>query len=456
MLVDLYYANSDWKVFFLCALITGFFGGLLFLTTSDDSLQINTKQGFLMITICWIGLSLFSALPFWLSGLKISFTDAIFESVSGLTTTGSTVLTGLDDLPKGILLWRAVLQWLGGIGIIIMALSILPFLKVGGMQLFQTELSENEKVTPRMTTFASAIGIVYVFFTFICAICYHMTGMNYFDSVAHAMTTIATGGYSTYDSSFFGHDSYSPLIVAIIFMIVGGIPFVLFLKAMRGNLRPLFTDPQVRWLFIVITISVLICIFGLVVHDNRPFFESLVHSTFNVVSIITGTGYTSAEYDHWGSVAICLFLFITFMGACAGSTSCGIKIFRFQVLYSVTRVQIKQLLYPNGVFIPKFGNKPIPPEVPSAVMSFFYLYFIAFGLIALALAMTGLDVMTSLSGAATSISNVGPGLGEVIGPTGNFQPLSDTAKWILCGGMILGRLEIFTIIVLLLPNFWRK
>lgn len=456
MMVDLYYENNDWRVFFLCALITGFFGGLMVLTTSDDDISISTKQGFLMITVCWIGLSLFSALPFWLSELQISFTDAFFESVSGLTTTGSTVFTGLDTVPKGILIWRAVLQWLGGIGIIIMAFSILPFLKVGGMQLFQAELSEQEKATPRMTTFASSIGALYLSLTILCAFCYYLAGMNHFDSIAHAMTTIATGGFATYDTSFMHYQTFNPLIVATIFMILGGLPFILYLKAIRGNLGPLFSNAQVRCFLIIAGIATFSCMVILMANHNTSLESSFIYSSFNVVSIITGTGYASADYASWGNFAVTLFLFLSFMGACAGSTTCGIKIFRFQVLYSVMKMQVKKLLYPNGVFIPQFDGKPLPADVPGAVMSFFFAYMLSFMFLSLALSMVGLDFITSISGAATSISNVGPGLGEIIGPSGNFQPLPDSAKWILCAGMILGRLEIFTVLVLILPQFWRK
>ena len=456
MLVDIYYMNNDWKVFLLCSFITGFFGGLMVLTTTNDDMQLTTKQGFMMISICWIGLSLFSALPFWLSALDISLTDAVFESVSGITTTGATALTGLETLPKGILIWRAVLQWLGGIGIIIMALSVLPFLKIGGMQLFQTELSESEKGTPRARTFASAIGLIYIFLTFICMVCYHLSGMNYFDSAAHAMTTIATGGYATYDTSFFHYESAAPLIVGCIFMVVGGVPFVLLLKAFKGNLRPLLRDQQVKWFLITFTIAALICTIVLTFQHDAPLGASLLHSFFNVISVITGTGYASADYGQWGSTVVCLIMFLTFMGACAGSTSCGIKIFRFQVLAATVRVQVKKLLYPNGVFIPQFAGKPLPKDVPSAVMSFFFLYIISFAILSMALSFVGLDFITAISGAATSISNVGPGLGDIIGPSGNFQSLPDSAKWILCTGMILGRLEIFTIIVMLSPYFWRK
>ena len=456
MLVDLYYGNSDWKVFFLCILTTAFFGGVLVLSNTGDSLVINTRQGFLMITLSWGVLSLFAALPFWFSTIGLSFTDAIFESVSGITTTGSTVIVGLDYAPPGILLWRAILQWLGGIGIILMALSVMPFLKVGGMQLFRTELSENEKALPRTAQFANTIGWIYVVLTLICAVAYHLTGMSIFDAFAHAMTTISTGGFSTYDTSFSHYDTPWTEMVAITFMIVGSLPFILYLKAMKGSLHSLINDSQVRWFLSILALSTFILFLVLLWHTPMGGSKALIKSAFNATSIMTGTGFVSDDYQQWGGFAMSLFFFLMVVGGCAGSTTCGIKIFRFQVLYAVTNIQFKKLLHPHGVFIPHYGSKPIPEGVPSAVMSFFFMYALCFALLAMALSFVGLDFLTAMSGAATGISNVGPALGDIIGPAGNFQPLPDSAKWILSAGMLLGRLELFTVLVMFSPNFWRR
>ena len=456
MLADFYFGYDDWKVFFVCIIITAFFGGALILSTMGDEFKFTTKQAFMLTNLTWLILPAFAALPFWFSSLGMSFTDSYFESMSAITTTGSTVITGLDYAPAGILLWRAILQWLGGIGIIIMAMSVLPFLKVGGMQIFKTELSEDDKALPRTTQLASSIAVIYVALTIICAFCYMLVGMEIFDAVAHAMTTLSTGGFSTFDSSFAHYHSAGPEIVATFFMMVGGIPFVLYLKAVRGNLQPLFRDTQVHWFLGILLIAIITTTSYLFLQEGMTLGESLRRSSFNIVSIMTGTGFASGDYNAWGGFAVSLFFFLMVVGGCAGSTSCGIKIFRFQVLHAVTNVQIKRLLHPNGIFLPHYNNKPMPKDVPSSVMGFFFIYALGFSFLAMALSYVGLDFITAMSGAATAISNVGPGLGDIIGPTGNFQPLSDSAKWILVLGMFLGRLELFTVLVMLSPHFWKN
>lgn len=456
MLADFYFDYDDWKVFFLCIIITAFSGGALILSTSGHKFNMTTRQAFLLTNSTWLILPTFGALPFWFSSLDMSFTDSFFEAMSGITTTGSTVIRGLDYAPAGILFWRAILQWLGGIGIIIMAMSVLPFLKVGGMQIFKTELSEDEKALPRSAQLASSISIIYVALTGLCALCYMFVGFEVFDAVAHAMTTIATGGFSTFDDSFARYDTYGPEFVATIFMIMGGIPFLLYLKAARGNINPLFRDSQVQWFLAILAIAIILMTSYLIMQQNMLFTEALRRSSFNIVSIMTGTGYGSGDYNAWGGFAVSLFFFLMVVGACAGSTSCGIKIFRFQVLYSVTKIQVGKLLHPNGVFIPHYNGKPMPKDVPASVMGFFFIYALGFSFLAIALSYVGLDFMTAMSGAATSISNVGPGLGPIIGPAGTFQPLPDSAKWILCAGMLLGRLELFTILVMLSPHFWKN
>lgn len=456
MLADIYVSHPDWKVFFLSILVTGFFGGLLVLTNSGHNMTLNIKQGFVMITAVWVTLSFFSSIPLYFSDLGLSFADAVFEAVSGITTTGSTVITGLDSAPRGILLWRGILQWLGGIGVILMAISVMPFLKVGGMQLFKTELSENEKALPRTAKLAASIGLIYVTLTIMCMFFYHMAGMSVFDALAHALTTLSTGGFSTYDTSFGHYHEPYVEIVAIIFMIAGGLPFVLYLKALNGNVMPLLTDTQVRWFLSVLMTAFVILIVYLLLQHKLPVSESWLLVIFNIVSIVTGTGYVNHDFGAWGGFAVSIFFFLMVVGACAGSTTCGIKIFRFQVLYEVSNVQIKKLLHPHGVFIPHYNNKPLADDVPTAVMGFFFLYALSFSFVAIALSFTGLDFITAMSGAATSISNVGPGLGDIIGPAGTFQPLPDSSKWILTFSMLLGRLELFPIFVLLSPHLWRR
>ncbi len=455
MLADIYFGYDDWKVFFVCIIITAFFGGALILSNYGLQFKITTRQAFMLTNSTWLILPTFGALPFWFSSLDMSITDSFFEAMSGITTTGSTVIKNLHEVPAGILLWRAILQWLGGIGIIIMAMSVLPFLKVGGMQIFRTELSEDEKALPRTAQLASSISVIYIALTALCAASYMMVGFETFDAVAHAMTTIATGGFSTFDTSFSHYVNPAPEIVAMVFMILGGIPFVLYLKAVRGNLRPLFKDSQVRWFLSILAITIIVTTSYLYIQQNITFGESLRRAAFNVISIMTGTGYSNGDFNAWGGFAVSMFFFLMVVGGCAGSTSCGIKIFRFQVLYTVTKIQIAKLLHPNGVFIPRYNGKPMPKDVPSSVMGFFFVYALGFSLLTIALSYVGLDFITAMSGAATSISNVGPGLGEIIGPAGNFQPLPDSAKWILSAGMLLGRLELFAILVMLSPYFWK-
>lgn len=456
ILADLHASNPDWRVFFLCMSFTGFLGGALVLTNAGKKFHITMRQTFLLTTVSWVSLALAASAPFALSGLDMSLTDAIFEAVSGITTTGSTVIVGLDNAPPGILLWRAILQWLGGVGIIVMALSVLPFLKVGGMQLFQTESSENEKALPRATQLAASIGTIYLGLTVLCMFCYTLAGMSSFNAWAHAMTTIATGGFSTFDTSF-GHYDYAwTEMIAIIFMLLGGLPFILYVKALAGNWKALFNDSQVRAFLKIVTFAIITMVVYLTFQNNEPFLEALRRASFNVVSVITGTGYANGDFGAWGGFAVIMIFFLMVVGGCAGSTTCGIKIFRFQVIYAVTKMQFKQLIHPHGVFTAHYNKRALPAGVASSVMSFFFIYALCFIVLAVGLSFIGLDFMTAMSGAVTSISNVGPGLGDIIGPTGSFQPLPDSAKWMMCVGMILGRLELFTVLVLFLPAFWKK
>ncbi len=455
MLADFYFGYDDWQVFFICIIITAFFGGALILSTKGHTFNISTRGAFLLTNSVWLALPTFGALPFWLSSLDMSLTDSFFEAMSGITTTGSTVITDLNHTPAGILMWRAILQWLGGIGIIIMAMSVLPFLNVGGMQIFKTELSEDEKALPRTAQLATFIALIYLILTFVCAICYMYVGMEVFDAVAHAMTTLSTGGFSTFDESFSHYHTVGAEVVAISFMVIGGMPFVLYLKVARGNILPLLNDTQVRCFLGILAITIIVTTSYLYLQQSMTIPEALRRSSFNIISVMTGTGFGNGDFNAWGGFSVSIFFFLMVVGGCAGSTSCGIKIFRFQVLYSVTKIQIERLLHPNGVFIPHYNGKPMPKDVPLSVMGFFFVYALGFAVIAILLSYVGLDFITAMSGAATSISNVGPGLGDIIGPTGTFEPLPDSAKWILSAGMLLGRLELFTILVMLSPNFWK-
>lgn len=456
MITDLVHGHSDWKIFLGCMLLTGFFGGAMVLTHAGRNFTITLKQTFLLTTVSWLFLAFFSALPFAFSELEMNVTDSLFEAVSGITTTGATVIVGLDSAPPGILLWRALLQWLGGIGIIVMALSVLPMLKVGGMQLFRSESSEKEKAFPRARQLASGIALLYIMLTLVCMAAYIFTGMSPFNALAHAMTTIATGGYSTFDTSFAHYDSAGAEIVAITFMLLSALPFVLYLKAVRGAPGVLWRDSQVRTFLGLVAISVCMVAGYLFIYSDLGFAESLRRAAFNVVSIITGTGYVNHDYGQWGHFPIGILLFLMVMGGCVGSTTCGIKIFRFQILTSVAISQIRQLIYPHAVAPPRFNGRIVPSDVTTSVMSFFFIFALCFALLASGLAFTGLDFITSVSGAASAISNVGPGLGDTIGAVHTYKFIPDSAKLMLCGGMILGRLELFTVLVLFLPSFWKN
>ena len=457
LVADLVVHHPDWRVFAGAAGLTAFVGVTLILTMRAPPKRLTVRQAFVLTTVTWLSLTFFAALPFAFADLDLSFTDAFFESMSGLTTTGSTVITGLENVPSGILLWRAILQWLGGIGIIVMSVAILPMLKIGGMQLFRTESSDrSEKVLPRVAQIASGVGFVYLGLTAACAALLWLVGLKGFDAIAHAMTTIATGGFSTRDGSVGAFLNPTAEIIITCFMLMGGLPFVLYLQAVRGKPMMLLRDSQVRTFLAVVVFFILAVAIAHELNNDIGIGRALRESAFNTVSIMTGTGYASANYAGWGGFATGVFFFIMFIGGCAGSTTCSIKIFRFQVLYETSKAQMKKLIRPHGIFVAKFNGQPITDEVENSVMSFFFLFVMCYALLAGMLHFIGLDFLTAISGAATAICNVGPALGDIIGPTGNFSTLPDSAKWVLSIGMLLGRLELFTVLVLFAPWFWRS
>tara|TARA_B100000963_G_scaffold64716_2_gene52733 strand:- start:31 stop:1158 length:1128 start_codon:yes stop_codon:yes gene_type:complete len=375
--------------------------------------------------------------------------------MSGITTTGSTIISNLDEMPKAVLLWRALLQWLGGIGIIVMAITLMPIMNVGGMQLFKISSNDtSEKILPKSKEIALRLIYIYTFLTFLCAISYKLLGMNIFDSLTHSMTTIATGGFSNYNDSIGFFNSFSIEVSAMIFIILGSLPFIIYIKFISGNKKIFFSDVQIKSFLKIILLSIIILSLYLFINNAENF--NLRSILFNVISILTGTGYVNAQFDSWGGFPLILFIGLMFIGGCAGSTTCGIKIFRIQILYSFITNQLKKIIYPKGVFVLKYDQNPVDEKFIASIISFIYLYFVIFFIITALLSLTGLDFITSISGAATSISNVGPGLGSIIGPNGNFSSLPDISKWILSMGMILGRLELFAILVLFLPSFWRN
>tara|TARA_B110000881_G_scaffold219788_1_gene242647 strand:- start:1505 stop:2953 length:1449 start_codon:yes stop_codon:yes gene_type:complete len=444
--------------FLASAFITIFFGILFILTNLEKEFHLNLQQTFLFSTLAWLTVAIFGSLPFVFSVLNLSFSEAFFESMSGITTTGSTIIADLDNCPKSILLWRAIMQWLGGIGIIVMAITVLPLLKVGGMQLFKMEGSDNtEKILPRTIEVASIIIATYLILTFLCAFFYWIFGMEIFDSIAHSMTTIATGGFSTHNNSIGFFKNPNIEIVATIFIILGSIPFLSYLKFVKGNKKIFYQDVQIKGLFYLLLISILIMFMYLFfINHESSILERLRISSFNVVSILSGTGYVTDDFGLWGKFSLIFFLFLMFIGGCAGSTTCGIKIFRLQMLFIFLRNQIKKLIYPNSVFVVKYNNQKISDNFINSVIVFIFSYLFLFLILSILLSITGLDFLSSISGAATSISNVGPGLGEMIGPNGNFKEVSDISKWLLAFGMLLGRLELFAVLVLFFPSFWRN
>lgn len=454
--VDAAARNPDWLVFLASAFPTLFVGGALVLMNRSRFRSVGVRQAFVLTTMSWIVVAAFAALPLMFSDLDLTYTDAFFEAMSGITTTGSTVVTGLDSATPGILLWRALLQWLGGIGIIVMAIAVLPMLGVGGMQVFRMESSDrSDKTMPRAAQISTTIAAIYLLLTAVCCAAYWAAGMPPFDAVAHSMTTIATGGFSTSDASLGRFPAPAVHWIAMCFMILGSLPFLLYFEAARGRVAALWRDSQVRWFCGIAVAGFAAMVCWRWREGAGPFGDTLRECAFNVTSIVTGTGYSTADYTTWGTFAVTAFFLFMFVGGCAGSTSCSIKVFRFQILFAVLRAQVLRLWQPHGVFVPGYNRKPLDDSVIEAVMVFFFLFVSTFAALALALAAIGLDFTTSVSGAATAIANVGPALGDVIGPAGTFATLPDSAKWVLSAGMLLGRLELLTVLVLFTPAFWR-
>ena len=456
ILIQILYDETD-SGFIGSGIISIIFGMLFYLSNLDHDKKINIHQAFVLTALSWLSIAIFGSLPFIFSDINLSVTDAFFESMSGITTTGSTIINNLNESPKGILLWRAMLQWLGGIGIIVMAITLMPIMNVGGMQLFKiTSNDKNEKILPKTKEISIRLIYIYLSLTFTCCIIYKLCGMNFFDSFTHAMTTIATGGFSNYNESIGYFNNFYIELTSIIFILSGSIPFLVYLKFINGDRNILFSDSQIKSFVKLILFSITILFFYLAI-INRSFTDiSLMSVSFNVISILTGTGYVTENFSNWGNFPLLFFLILMFIGGCAGSTTCGIKIFRVQILYQFFSNQMKKIIYPHGIFNMKYEKQNIDEKFMSSVITFIYLYILIFFVSTALLSLTGLDFVTSISAAATSISNVGPGLGDLIGPNGNFSSLSDYSKWILSLTMILGRLELFAILVLFLPSFWRK
>ena len=454
IIVQFFYSEID-SSFFGSSIVTIIFGTLFFLSNLDHDKKLNLQQAFLLTALSWISIAVFGSLPFVFSSIELSITDSFFESMSGITTTGSTIISDLENAPKGLLLWRAILQWLGGIGIIVMAITLMPIMNVGGMQLFKISSNDSsEKILPKSKEIALRLIYIYSGLTGLCAITYWIFGMGKFDSLTHSMTTIATGGFSNYNESIGYFNSLPIEISSMFFIILGSIPFIAYIKFISGNKKIFLNDIQIKTFLKIIIFTVIILSIYLLFSNQENF--SLRSIFFNTISILSGTGYVNAEFDKWGSFPITLFLALMFIGGCASSTACGVKIFRIQILYLFILNQLKKIIYPKGVFVIKYDQSAVDEKFIASIISFIYFYIVIFFILTALLSLTGLDFITAISGAATSISNVGPGLGPIIGPNGDFSSLPDLSKWILTVGMILGRLELFAILVLFLPSFWKN
>ncbi|NIC07477.1 Trk system potassium transporter TrkI [Billgrantia bachuensis] len=449
--------DPDARAFGLSILLVMAAVGLVWLSTLRTRVELKPWQMFVLTTLSWVSVSGFASLPLVLGAPQLTFTNAVFESVSAITTTGSTVLVGIETLSDGLKLWRGIMQWLGGIGIIVMGIAILPFLKVGGMRLFHTESSDwSDKVMPRTGGIAKATLGIYCGFTLVAMLAYWLGGMTPLDAVVHGMTSLATGGFANSDASFGAYADQPHLLwLGSLFMLLGALPFVLYIRVLRGARMALWRDQQVHGLLLLLTVVVI----GLTLWRiwlGTPPFEALTQVAFNVISVVTTTGYASDDYSTWGPLAYVAFFYLTFVGGCSGSTSGGMKIFRFQVATILLRNQLRFLVHSHGVFASRYNGQPLTDDITRGVVAFSFFFFLTVAGLALGLALMGLDFTTALSGAATAVANVGPGLGDIIGPAGNFITLPDAAKWLLCAGMLLGRLEILTVLVLLTPMFWRK
>jgi trk system potassium uptake protein len=448
--------DPHWRVFAMSGMVTMIAGGLAAIACADGGRAgLGIRQSFLLTTAVWALFPVFGALPFVIGAPGASFTDAYFEAMSGLTTTGSTVFTGLELLPPGTLLWRGLLQWFGGIGIVIVAMVFLPTLRVGGMQLFRSEAFDTlGKILPRAGEIAASVTYVYLSLTLFCFMMFMWSGLGSFDALVHAMTTVSTGGFSNYDASF-GALPPAAEYVASLFMVLASLPFVRYVQLLAGSGRPMLRDSQIRYfLAIVAVFTALTAAYVLVHHAVAPE-QAFREALFNVISIGTGTGFASVDYAAWGGFAVVTFFVLGLIGGCSGSTTCSVKVFRYQLVLAAINDQIRQLHNPHRVFTLRYQGRRVPEEVLNSVIAFFMMFYLTLGVLAVLLVMLGLTPITAISAAATALANVGPGLGPEIGPAGNFAALPDRAKWVLSAAMLIGRLELLSVYVLFTAAFWR-
>jgi trk system potassium uptake protein TrkH len=455
-LADLYYANADYKVFFTCSAINLFFGSAMIASGRGFKTAMNQREVMLTVPITWLVVALFACLPFMFSRFHLSFTDAYFETTSGLTATGSTVIVGLDHAPRGLLVWRFLLVWFGGFGVVTFALFVLPFLRIGGMQLFSMDLSaQSGRFAPRMTSVIGRVALVYLGITVSCACAYRIAGMDGFDAIGHAMSTVATGGFSSHDASFGYFHSRTIQYIASFFMLIAAMPFILHLQVVRGNLGAWTSDSQVRLFLTIVVVAIAATTLWLSLVKDMSFGEALVGATFNVSSLITCTGFTAENFSQWGAFPLVLFLLLMLAGGCTGSTAGGIKMFRLVVLFQNIKLQVKRQIYPHISATVVYNREPIPDLVRGGVVNYFFIYVLTFVVLSLLLSAAGLAFEESFSASATALGGVGPGFGPRIGPCCTFATIPDTAKWLLVFGMLAGRLEILILFIPCTPIFWR-
>lgn len=445
---------SGGESFLWSGLTTGLACALVMVSGWGDTPRVSTRFGVIVVNMLWWVLPLICAIPLMNSNENFSFVDSLFEATSGLTTTGSTIVTDLVDQSRPVLLWRAIMQWVGGLGILSLGLILLPFLRVGGMQLFRMESSDrSEKPLPRLIEISKSIIIIYIVLSVLCSIGYLSVGMAPFDALTHAMTTVSTGGFSTHDESLGYYEGWQVLWVAIIFMIAGALPFSFFIAVFFARNLPRY-DPQIAVFFILIIISSTLVLFvdG---WDHAKNFTQFSQYIFNVISILTTTGYASGNFMDYGGIGATLFFFLIFIGGCAGSTSGGIKIYRFIVLGQLIKTSLQELMYSRGVFLMRYGKQVVDKNVFRASMVMICCFFVFLALFTIILGALGADFITALSGSATALANVGPGIGDVIGPTGSFSTLTSPEKYVLVFAMIIGRLELLVALALFVPLLWR-
>lgn len=444
-------------VFLRSALMIGFVAIAILLATRGAKPVFNRRFGILAVNMLWITATIACALPFYLSSLNMSLADSVFEAISGLSTTGASVLSGLDQMQRGILLWRALMQWVGGIGIVALGVIFLPYLRVGGMQFFSMESSEQSgKPLAQIATYARWMVYAYLGLSVLCLLAYYAFGMSFFDAVVHMMATVSSGGYSSHDASFAYFTSPWLIWTGTLFMLLAALPFTLYIRAAMDMRVRNWYDPQIIALLgIILTVSLIVSVY-IASRNGINIFWAITISTFNVTSIITTTGFSHGDYSTWGPLVVALMFLITFFGGCAGSTSGGLKTYRLVIAGKVINAQLQRMSHPHGVFPLRYGHRALDPEAARAVMVFLCAYLASIALTAVALAACGLEFVTAFTGAVSLINNVGPAFGPIIGPAGNFAPLPDSAKWVSCFAMLLGRLEVMTVLALLTPAFWQR